>query len=158
MRKWMSNLISEGTRLLSPFALAALVLSGCEQDSHQSSAVNNNSAISEGSDVIRADDDSKDNPETNAVVSYGYYGPGNPGSVPVVISNSDSGWAMPVINPFSSNSLFTGTETNPIFFPIDQPVWSKSLPYTSDYSFGGNGESGSIITTPTSMREISHTE
>jgi len=155
----MSNLISEGTRLPLPFVMAALlVLSGCEQDSQQSGTVSNDSTISESTDVIRADDGSQWSPETNPVVSYGYYGPGNPGSVPVLISNSDSGWAMPVITPFSSNSLFTGTETNPIFFPIDQPVWSNSLPYTSDYSFGGNGESGSIMTTPTSMREISHTE
>jgi hypothetical protein len=73
---------------------ALLVLSGCEQDSQQSGAVSNDGAISEGSDVIRADDGSKGNPETNAVVSYGYYGPGNPGSVPVLISNSDSGWAV----------------------------------------------------------------
>ncbi|MEI8140999.1 MAG: hypothetical protein WCI03_14175 [bacterium] len=144
-----TNLIM-APRLLSPFALAALlVLSGCEQDSHQSIAVSNDSAISKGSDVIRADNGSQGNPETNPVVNYGYYGLGNPGSVPVLISNSDSGWAMPVINPFSSNSLFTGTETNPIFFPIDQPVWSNSLPYTSDYSFGGNGESGCSMTTPT---------
>ena len=137
-------------RLLSPFALAAiLIVSGCEQDSHQSSAVNNNSAIAEGSDVIRADDGSQDSPETNAVVSYGYYGPGNPGSVPVAISNSASGWDLPVLVLVSSNTLFPDTGTNLIFLPVDQPVWSNSVPYTSDYSFGGNGESGCSMTTPT---------
>ncbi len=149
MKTWLDSLLKAGTRLSLPFVMAALlVLSGCEQDSHQSGAVSNNSAISEGTDVMRADDGSQGSPETNAVVNYGYYGPGNPGSVPVVISNSNSGWAMPVINPFSSNSLFAGTETNPIFFPIDQPVWSNSVPYTPDYSFGGNGESGCSMSTP----------
>lgn len=136
-------------RLLSPFALAALlVLSGCEQDSHQSGAVSNNSAISEGTDVMRADDGSQGSPETNAVVNYGYYGPGNPGSVPVVISNSDSGWVLPVISLFSSNSLFTDNGTNLLIIADDQPVWSNSVPYTPDYSFGGNGESGCSMSTP----------
>jgi hypothetical protein len=161
VKTWLTNLIIL-PRL--PFALAALlVLSGCEQDSHQSNAVSNDSAIADGTDVMRTTDGSQGSPETNAVVNYGYYGPGNPGSVPVVISNSDSDWVLPVITLFSSNSLFTDNGTNlliiagdqpvlsnsvPFINAGDQPVWSNSVPYTPDYSFGGNGESGCSMSTP----------
>lgn len=141
--------------------ILCFVVAGCEQDHNSSGVLNNSEASSDGGSFTPP---AKETPTGSSVTTSGNVGQSSNSLAFATISEFGQIVVItqiPEVTPIygGTNNIPTVIVTNPIPF-FDDSIWSnywQQLPadQTGDL---GDGESGCIMTTPASMREISHTE